>query len=80
MARGNSGRIVLEIDPSLKGDLYSALARDGLTLKDWFLLHTAQYLRDRHQIPLFGASLISAKPSQYKVESKQTAGLLEKEK
>lgn len=78
MARGDSGRIVLEIDPNIKGDLYSALARDGLTLKEWFLRHTTQYLRDRGQIPLFGASLISEKSSQYKVESKQTVGLLKK--
>lgn len=37
MARGHSGRIVLEIDPSLKNELYSILARDGVTLKEWFI-------------------------------------------
>jgi hypothetical protein len=73
MARGESGRIVLEIDPSHKGDLYSALTKDGLTLKDWFLRQTEQYLRDRAQMPLFGKSLVSEKSEAYEVESKVSA-------
>lgn len=75
MARGESGRIVLEIDPSQKEDLYSALTRDGLTLKDWFLNQAAQYLRDQDQLPLFGASVVSEKPTQYKTAqpTKQSA-------
>ena len=80
MARGESGRIVLEIDPTKKADLYSALMKDGLTLKDWFLRQATQYLRDQGQIPLFGTSLISEEPSQYKVKSKPTVDSLEKEK
>lgn len=36
MARGESGRIVLQVDPDLKGELYVELARRGLTLKAWF--------------------------------------------
>jgi hypothetical protein len=36
MARGESGRIVIEVDPTLKGELYVELARRGLTLKAWF--------------------------------------------
>jgi hypothetical protein len=47
MARGESGRIVLEIDPTHKDDLYEALRKDGLTLKDWFLKETTQYLERR---------------------------------
>lgn len=70
MARGDSGRIVLEIDPSEKDDLYSALTRDGLTLKEWFLRQAAQYLRDRGQMPLFGASVVSEKSTPYKVKSR----------
>lgn len=69
MARGESGRIVLEIDPSQKDDLYSALTRDGLTLKDWFLRQAAQYLRNKEQISLFGASVISEAPTPYKAKS-----------
>ena len=44
MSIGSSGRIVIEVDPATKRDLYSALAKDGLTLKDWFLQNTASYL------------------------------------
>lgn len=65
MARGESGRIVLEIDPSQKDDLYSALTKDGLTLKDWFLRQAEQYLREQGQIPLFSVSSVSEEPTQY---------------
>ena len=37
MARGPSGRIVIEVDPQLKNDLYVELARREMTLKSWFL-------------------------------------------
>lgn len=45
MSRGSSGRIVLEVDPETKRELYSALARDGLTLKAWFLQQARAYVR-----------------------------------
>ena len=70
MARGESGRIVLEIDPSQKDNLYSALTKDGLTLKDWFLRQAAQYLRDRAQMPLFDVSVASEELTPYKVKFK----------
>lgn len=44
MARGISGRIVLEVDPGLKRQLYSVLVRDGLTMKDWFLAEARRFL------------------------------------
>ena len=44
MSIGPSGRIVIEVEPEVKRELYSALARDGLTLKDWFLSNAANYL------------------------------------
>ncbi len=53
MARGTSGRIVVEIDPQEKRELYGALIQDGFTLKDWFLQQSARYLRNRNQVPLF---------------------------
>lgn len=33
---GNSGRIVIDVDPDLKRKLYSTLALSGSTLKEWF--------------------------------------------
>lgn len=53
MAQGTSGRIVLEIDPREKRDLYDALSRDGRTLKAWFLEQARQYLQNRDQLQLF---------------------------
>jgi len=49
MSRGNSGRIVLEVDPSIKDDLYIALAKRKLTLKDWFLMQSTQFIYDTNQ-------------------------------
>jgi hypothetical protein len=73
MARGKSGRIVLEIDPSRKAELYYALKRDGSTLKDWFLRQVEEYLRGRDQVPLISASAVSEEPTQYRVESQPAA-------
>jgi len=50
MPRGSSGRIVLEVDPELKDELYAALQQDGLTLKDWFLGRARQYLYEDVQL------------------------------
>lgn len=53
MPRGTSGRIVIEIDPVLKDDLYEALQKEGLNLKSWFLENVQDYLSDRSQLKLF---------------------------
>ena len=55
MAVGNSGRIVIEIDPELKQELYGALSEQGLNLKQWFLSNATRYLDQRIQpnLPLF---------------------------
>lgn len=49
MPRGKSGRIVLEVDPDEKQELYEALEKDGFTLKDWFLSQARSYMRNRSQ-------------------------------
>jgi hypothetical protein len=54
MARGPSGRLVIEVDPILKRDLHAALAADGLTLKDWFLQRASGYIAERNQPTLPG--------------------------
>ena len=54
MARGPSGRIIIEVDPAFKRDLHSALAADGLSLKDWFIKQGAEYLTVRKQPTLPG--------------------------
>lgn len=53
MARGESGRIVIEVDPTLKRELYAALALSGSTLKDWFVLTAESYCGNVRQARLF---------------------------
>jgi antitoxin component of RelBE/YafQ-DinJ toxin-antitoxin module len=52
MSIGSSGRIVIEIDPELKRELYSVLTREGLTLKDWFVRNAAGFVAESSQLPL----------------------------
>ena len=53
MARGNSGRIVLEIDPKIKSQLYETIVKENITLKDWFLHQCESYLSNSIQLKLF---------------------------
>lgn len=52
MSIGNSGRIVIEVAPDVKRQLYSALARDGMSLKEWFLRNAEVYLEGGGQLSL----------------------------
>lgn len=52
MSIGSSGRIVIEVETGIKRELYSALSREGMTLKEWFLQSANSYISDRTQIPL----------------------------
>lgn len=62
MSRGASGRIVLEIEPNTKRELYAALAREGLTLKAWFLQQARDYVRNSGQRRL---SFVAESPARY---------------
>jgi hypothetical protein len=53
VSQGPSGRIVVEIDPSRKRELYARLEVDGLTLKEWLLRHIEAYLGEPAQVPMF---------------------------
>ena len=50
MPRGSSGRIVIEVPPELKQELYAALERQNRTLKDWFLERAEEYLYEGVQL------------------------------
>lgn len=52
MSIGNSGRIVIEIEPDLKQELHAALKQEGLNLKTWFLESATEFLADRGQLKL----------------------------
>lgn len=49
MSIGKSGRVVIEIDPELKMALHAVLIKNGLTLKDWFVLSAESYLANTTQ-------------------------------
>lgn len=49
MSKGESGRVVIEVDPDLKRKLYSALAADNSTLKSWFVSAATTYIAEREQ-------------------------------
>lgn len=49
MARGRSGRIVVEVEPDLKRRLYTVLASREMTLKDWFVREAETLVRDHDQ-------------------------------
>lgn len=53
MAVGKSGRIVLEVEPELKQRLYSALALENKTLKEWFILTANDHIRLQEQPSMF---------------------------
>jgi hypothetical protein len=47
MAKGESGRIVLEVDTKLKKTLYSILALEEMTLKDWFVKSAEAHIKEK---------------------------------
>jgi hypothetical protein len=55
MARGPSGRIVVDIDPALKRDLHAALAAEGISLKDWLIERANRFIAERNQPFLLAA-------------------------
>jgi hypothetical protein len=55
MSISQSGRLLVEVDPTEKAELYEALQSDGLTLKSWFQHYRRLYLLTREQPSLFGS-------------------------
>ncbi|MBT43831.1 MAG: hypothetical protein CMF12_15080 [Idiomarina sp.] len=47
MSIGKSGRIVLEVDPELKRELYGKITAEGISLKEWFIASATDYLNGR---------------------------------
>ena len=52
MARGKSGRVVLEIDPELKRKLYATLENQQQTMKEWFIREAEGLIYGEKQISL----------------------------
>lgn len=64
---GDSGRVVIEIEPDLKRELHVALRHDGTNLKNWFVEQALSFLSERGQISLTFASPDSAEESHDEV-------------
>ena len=62
MSKGNSGRIVIEVEPALKRQLYSTLAMESSTLKDWFIQCAESYVK--------GEAVESSKDTKQNAESR----------
>lgn len=56
MSIGDSGRIVIEIEPDVKRALHATLGRNGQTLKNWFVVRVEEYLNDNIQATIFERS------------------------
>lgn len=52
MARGVSGRIVIEINPETKQELYEQLMMNNVSLKSWFLENVESFLKGKQQLTL----------------------------
>jgi len=59
VAKGSSGRLVIEIDPSIKKELYERLGEKGLNMREWFLINANAYLKQNKK-----SSLLIDKVSQ----------------
>ncbi len=62
MSRGKSGRIVLEVDTSLKENLYISLAKKNLTLKDWFIKESKMFIEKVENPSLFEEEVAEKEP------------------
>jgi len=52
VAKGSSGRLVIEIDPLIKKELYERLGEKGLNMREWFLINANAYLKQNKQSSL----------------------------
>ena len=62
MASGSSGRIVIDVDPALKKQVYDVLTAQGSTMKGWFLTQAEQLCDEHHQPTL---QLVAETPAVY---------------
>ena len=53
MAQGDSGKVVIELDPEFKKALYKVLRLKDLTMKDWFVQQAEEFMENADQLILF---------------------------
>jgi hypothetical protein len=71
MPISQSGRLLVEVEPDEKEELYEALQSDGLTLKSWFQHYRRLYLLTREQPSLFEQSPLPQPTTKKKRGAKQ---------
>ena len=64
MARGSSGRIVIEVERALKEKLYLELTRRDLTLKAWFIDQATRFLEESRHPLLFAEEDFTGRKTQ----------------
>ncbi len=69
MSIGSSGRIVIEVEPDVKRQLYAALTREGMSLKEWFLRNAKAYLEEGGQMSLPLPKRTDAKKAELPAEN-----------
>ncbi|RMX06594.1 hypothetical protein D8I35_08750 [Corticibacter populi] len=75
MSIGSSGRIVIEVDPDVKRELYAALVRDGSTLKEWFLRNAQVYLSgNKADDPCISLTEVTAPPESHTPDTRTNMG------
>jgi hypothetical protein len=66
MPRSDSGRVVIDLDPEFKKELYSALREDDSNLKNWFIEKARHYVEDKKQPSLFGTGSVKEESVNYR--------------
>ena len=74
MARGDSGRIVIEVGTETKRQLYAALDSMGSTLKEWFVKRAADFCSEATQPLLFNQSDLRPARVRHQQENGASAG------
>lgn len=76
MSRGPSGRLVVELDPDLKHELYIALTLDSMTFKEWLTRQAERYISERRQPLLLVAE---PQPPGYSLATSDSTAMTEVE-
>ena len=77
MAVGKSKRIVIDVDDvELKRRLHSALAQDGLSMKNWFVTVANSFLRNREYTNQLSQTTLQAADPIEKYADTQPKGKL----
>lgn len=70
MAHGTSGRVVIDLDPAFKQELYDTLKQKGMNMRAWFLAEAQKLCEEHKQPPLaFSAARSDSFHSQQPTQS-----------